>query len=186
MWMSEKQWKNVFPFQSGYFGVTGRTGFVCDYKPCVWISVLTGAAVCPCQRDHRGHGGGHPEDVPQCQWPQTWGEQQSVFVFTVCTLTRCSVSLTGFQYITLQLTYRLLSTRICHCDTLSFPAAFPKSPLIHASHSSFLDFLHVLLASHFRHLWFNLWSLPFSSIRWQSLVPQTCSKFTGSSCLCGL
>lgn len=114
MWMSEKQWKNVFPFQSGYFGVTGRTGFVCDYKPCVWISVLTGAAVCPCQRDHRGHGGGHPEDVPQCQWPQTWGEQQSVFVFTVCTLTRCSVSLTGFQYITLQLTYRLLSTRICH------------------------------------------------------------------------
>lgn len=40
--------------------------------------VSIGAAVCPCQRGHRGHGGGHPEDVPECQRPQTWGEQSSV------------------------------------------------------------------------------------------------------------
>lgn len=38
---------------------------------------LTGAAVCPCQRSHRGHGSSHPEDMPEHQWPQTWGEQQS-------------------------------------------------------------------------------------------------------------
>lgn len=46
---------------------------------CVWSSTFlplydfTAAAVWSCQR---GHGGGHPEDMWECQWSQTWGEQR--------------------------------------------------------------------------------------------------------------
>lgn len=40
------------------------------------LPCLAGAAVCPCQRRHRGHGGSHPEDMSEHQWPQTRGEQQ--------------------------------------------------------------------------------------------------------------
>lgn len=115
---------------------------------------LTGAAVCPRQRSHRGHGGSHPEDMPEHQWPQTWGEQQSVSTLPSESEQMYSVTLQHF------------------CSSSL------KSSLVHASHSSF-----VLLPL--------LPPLPFlqfscSSTRWLSAVPQTCSNFMGSSCLCSL
>lgn len=56
------------------------------------LSCLTGAAVHPCQRGHRGHGGSHSEDMPEHQWPPTRGEQQPVSAPPVCPLrlNRCT------------------------------------------------------------------------------------------------
>ncbi len=141
---------------------------------------LCGAAVCQCQRGHRGHGGGHPEDMPERQRPQTWGEQQHVSAtqlhrdtnMTGLSLAECSASAAGFLFSHHFSSY--LSSQPCRRVTTAL-----LTPLTHLSFSCVFSLLLFLLCN-----W--KFSSSCSSIRWQLVVPQICSKFTGSSCLCGL
>lgn len=122
---------------------------------------LTGTAVCPCQRGHRGHGGSHSEDVPEHQWPQTWGEQQSVSALPVCplSLNRCTQlqrdTHTRLGCLSLVFFFTSLSS-LCHlCSSSS------ESSRFHASHSScvLLCFIQPPLLPPLPILQFNLWFL---------------------------
>lgn len=74
-----------------------------------------------------------------------------------------------------------LSTQQCHCVTTcrsSFPPSF--MPITHLSFFCVFSSLLIYL------LFLFCYDSSSSSIRWRWFVPQTCSKFTGSSCLYGL
>lgn len=100
------------------------------HSVCVWLWImcvfrfipppLIEAAVCPCQRGHRGHGGGHPEDMPERQWPQTWGEQQPASALSACLSVlrvlidglSCCATVGGFPLFIC--CFSINSTSLCH------------------------------------------------------------------------
>lgn len=156
------------------------------------LSCLTGAAVHPCQRGHRGHGGSHPEDVPEHQWPPTWGEQQPVSALPVCPLrlNRCTQLQTCLGCLSLVFFFASLfgfpvtsTVSLCHlCSSVLMLSCLllASLPLVFYPAAPTLPALPPLPTPNL------IFDFSCSSIRSQSAALQTCSKFTGSSCLYGL
>lgn len=118
---------------------------------------------------------------PSALW--VWIDVERDTDMTGMFLTRCSASVAGFHHFSAslcQLNYVIVSLLL-----LFFFLCLLK---IHPHACLSLTFIFLLSSLHYSHLflYYVISDSSSSSIRWQSFVPLTCSKFTGSSCLYGL